>query len=107
MDQNNNQIERTSKLRNFLEKTEQELNQILEQLEQNITDTNPIIAIPNPQRTSLSHTLFRYQGSLNRTNPTFEPTFNEEVIQVLNRIRSSETTLGLRLLLQEIERKLK
>lgn len=107
MEQNNNNQERPSKLRNFLETAQLELNLILEQLEPQITELNPIIAIPNQRRSALHNTLYQYQYSLKQVDQRPEPTFDEEVNQTLGKIRSSETTLGLRLLLQEVERKLK
>jgi len=101
MEQQNNNQERTSKLRNFLEKVKLELNILLPELGENTT------LISNPTRNTLLETLYQYRKNLQNTDPTEEITFNEEVLKIENKIRSVQTALGLRLLLQEIEKELK
>ena len=99
--QNNNNQERTSKLRNFLEKVKTEVTQVLLGLEEITT------ALPNPTRNALLETLYQYQRDLENNDSTKEITFLEETLRITNKIKSAQTALGLSLLLQEVERKLK
>ena len=99
--QNNNNQERTSKLRNFLKKVKIEVTQVLLGLEEITT------ALPNPTRNTLLETLYQYQKDLQDNDPTKEITFLEEALRITNKIKSAQTTLGLSLLLQEVERQLK
>ena len=101
MEQQNNNQERTSKLRNFLEKVKTELNRLLPELGENTT------LFPNPTKRTLLETLNQYKENLLNTEPTEEVTFSEEVSKIEKRIKSAQTALGLRLLLQEIEKELK
>ena len=101
MEQQNNNQERTSKLRNFLEKVKLELNTLLPELGENTT------LFPNPTRNTLLETLYQYKRNLQNTDSTKEVTFFEKILKIENKIKSVQTILGLRLLLKEIEKELK
>ena len=101
MAQQNNNQERTSKLRNFLEKVKLELKTLLLELGENTT------LLPNPTRNTLLETLYQYKENLQNTYLTEEITFNEETLKIENKIKSVQTALGLQLLLKKIKKELK